>query len=272
MVLGGRERVVSMAVRIGLSPVLSHFPARSPIQFFLTAAVRRDAEGDLRLGSRLPGPTSCVYSSTDCRRLALASPHSPSRGLRGSRKDLAMSKSKDNYEMFTAKLDRAAKNLTERRNSLDKTLRVAELMYQQNNVGLQLWEDRLVRLDKLLERQSQDSHSFRTLNELRDIALKMVPMFRNRVERIKPRLHLIRARRNEIMKALFELEKSKVKLRSSRMLAQEREKLNRAVAELGGTSQGPVGPLPDLDLSEDLREAREAVILAEALMELKENS
>jgi hypothetical protein len=52
------------------------------------------------------------------------------------------------------------------------------------------------------------------------------------------------------------------------MLSQDREKLSSIFSALAGSTVA-VSALPDTGLLSDLREAREAVILAEALMELK---
>ncbi|UVJ40373.1 hypothetical protein [Arthrobacter sp. CJ23] len=52
------------------------------------------------------------------------------------------------------------------------------------------------------------------------------------------------------------------------MLSQDRENLNRAFSELSGAA-GATVTIADLGLGRDLKEAREAVILAEALMEVK---
>jgi hypothetical protein len=78
----------------------------------------------------------------------------------------------------------------------------------------------------------------------------------------------MQGRRDAIDKSLLELEVSRVKLNSSRMLSQDRENLSRLFSELAG-STGAAATIPDLGLRRDLKEAREAVILAEALMEVK---
>ncbi|WP_139359476.1 hypothetical protein [Arthrobacter sp. SRS-W-1-2016] len=62
---------------------------------------------------------------------------------------------------------------------------------------------------------------------------------------------------------------SKQKLTSSRKLAEERENLSRVVLGLAGTPDGSATATPDGGLREDLRAASEAVVLAEALLELK---
>lgn len=179
--------------------------------------------------------------------------------------------SRDNYAEFLERLDAAAASLTERRESQDRTLEIVDLLYKQNYTGLRLWEDRRAKVEEVLAGCSADSGTARTLSELRDIAVKMEPMFRTRTARARHRLAVLRGRREEITHSLTELEQSKIKLTSSRMLAQEHENLSRAVADLAGTPGGGIEVLPDVGLREDLKHAREAVILAEALMEVKGN-
>ena len=94
-------------------------------------------------------------------------------------------------------------------------------------------------------------------------------MFRNRTDRIEQQLSLMRERSDELSKSLLELRKCKLKLTTSRVVAQEKANLNRAVMELSGTSQGSVGALSDAGLLDVLKKARVAIVLAEALLEVK---
>jgi hypothetical protein len=175
----------------------------------------------------------------------------------------------DNYEEFIGRLDAASAKLTVRRDSLDTTLEILTVLFRQNNAGLQLWEDRLIRCDALVTDSVKIPERQAALIDLHEIALKMEPLFRNRTHRIGERLTVVRARRDEINKALAALEKSKMKLTSSRMLAQERENLSRVVGELVGTPDAAAVVNPDTGLRSDLQDARHAIILAEALLEVK---
>lgn len=76
---------------------------------------------------------------------------------------------------------------------------------------------------------------------------------------------------DEISRSLNSLELSRQKLTASRRVTEERENLNRAVLGLAGTAEGFATPTPDGGLRDDLKTAREAVLLAEALLELKGN-
>lgn len=179
----------------------------------------------------------------------------------------------DNYAAFIGRLDAAAGKLTPRRDALNKALGAAELLFNQNYAGFELWGQRLSRIGQLLERHTgnQQARTYSTLMELHDVAAKMERMFSNRTQRVQQVCSGIRARRDQINSSLFELEKSKVKLTSSKMLALERENLSRAAADLSVPAEGITRGFPDPGLRESLREAREAIILAEALLEVKGN-
>lgn len=175
----------------------------------------------------------------------------------------------DNYEEFIGRLDAASAKLKVRRSSLDKTVEILALLLRQNTAGLQLWEQRLRRCEELLARTSGKSGRRTSLAELQEIALRMEPLFRNRTQRVDVRLTAVRARCAEITSSLNGLEKSKIKLTSSRMLSQERENLSRAISELSGTADAAAVVEPDPGLRTDLQDARHAIILAEALLEAK---
>lgn len=175
----------------------------------------------------------------------------------------------DNYEEFIGRLDAASAKLMVRRDSLNKTVEILALLLRQNTTGLQLWEQRLRRCEELLEDTTGKPGRRTALNELHEVALKMEPLFRNRTQRIDVRLAAIRARCAEINSSLIGLEKSKIKLTSSRMLSQESENLSRAIGELSGTADAAAVVNPDPGLRCDLQDARHAIILAEALLEAK---
>lgn len=175
----------------------------------------------------------------------------------------------DNYEGFIERLDSATANLERRRDLLDKSLDVVHVLFKQNNTGLQLWSQRRGRVSQLLDRYSGKPAGYRALSELNDAAVRMETLFRNRTRRIDEYIADIRERSNVIDKSLVDLEKSRAKLHSSRVVSQDRENLNRAIAELSGTPDRAVSAVPDAGLRDALQEAREAIILAEALLEVK---
>lgn len=179
----------------------------------------------------------------------------------------------DNYTEFIGRLDAAAGKLTPRRDALTTALGAAELLFNQNHAGLELWGQRLSLINQLLARHTATQHARRysTLKELHDVAAKMEQMFTSRIQRVQGVCRAIRARRDQINTSLFELEKSRVKLTSSRLLALERENLRKVADDLSVAAEGGGLNFPDPGLRESLREAREAIILAEALLEVKGN-
>ena len=56
----------------------------------------------------------------------------------------------DNYAEFVARLDAAAGNLTPRRDALTTALGAVELLFTQNQAGLELWGQRLSLISQLL--------------------------------------------------------------------------------------------------------------------------
>ncbi|WP_458113450.1 hypothetical protein M1D88_04865 [Arthrobacter sp. R1-13] len=175
----------------------------------------------------------------------------------------------DNYEGFIERLDSATANLERRRDLLDRSLDVVQVLFKQNITGLQLWSQRRGRVSDLLDSYSGQPAGYRALSELNDAAVKMETLFRNRTRRIDEHIAVMSERSNVIDKSLAELEKSRGKLHSSRIVSQDRENLNRAIAELSGTADRAISAVPDAGLRDALQEARQAIILAEALLEVK---
>jgi hypothetical protein len=174
----------------------------------------------------------------------------------------------DSYAAFLERLDTATASLNSRARSLDKALTAVSLLLGPYQSAVRKWERRRVYVSEQLALQPVTPQAETALSELLDMAVKMESMFRDRAVRVAEKISVMQGRREAIDKSLLELEVSRVKLNSSRMLSQERENLNRAFYELAG-SAGAAATIPDLGLPSDLKEARAAVILAEALMEVK---
>lgn len=173
----------------------------------------------------------------------------------------------DNYAAFISRLDAAASNLTKRAKAVDRALSSVSLLLENYQVSLRKWEQRRARVSAELDRYSGEPQAYATLGELHDTAVKMVSLHRTQTLRIAEKLAALQTQRHAVGESLLELEASKAKLASARRLSRDRENLNRVVYELAG--QGGTATTPDLGLHSDLREARQAVILAEALMEVK---
>jgi chromosome segregation ATPase len=174
----------------------------------------------------------------------------------------------DNYAAFLSRLDTATTSLSARARSLDKALTAVSLLLEPYQSAVRQWERRRVHVSEQLARHSRTPQAYAALSELYDMAAKMESMLRNRAQRVTEKMSVMQGHRDAIEKSLRELELSRAKLKLSRRLAQDRENLSRAFSELAG-STGAAATIPDLGLRSDLKEAREAVILAEALMEVK---
>lgn len=174
----------------------------------------------------------------------------------------------DSYAAFLARLDAATSSLSTRAASLDKALKAVSLLLEPYQSAVRKWERRRILVAGQLARHAGTAQTYTALGELHDMAAKMESMLRLRSQRVMEKLAVMQGRREAIDKSLLALEVCRVKLNSSRMLSQDRENLSRAFSELAG-STGAAATIPDLGLRRDLKEAREAVILAEALMEVK---
>jgi hypothetical protein len=174
----------------------------------------------------------------------------------------------DNYDAFLSRLDAATASLTTRAESLNKALAAVSLLLEPYESAVRQWERRRYYVSEQLAAHSGSPQSYTALCELHVVAGKMESMLRGRAERITAKLADIQGRREAIDKSLLELELSRIKLTSSRMLAQDRQELSSIFSELAGTTVA-TGVPPDTGLLGDLKEAREAIILAEALIEVK---
>lgn len=182
----------------------------------------------------------------------------------------------DSYAAFLARLDAATANLITRAASLDNALKAVSLLVGPYTVALRKWERRRIHVGEQLALLSGtpsgasygSPQTYTALSELHDTAQKMESMLGARILHLTEKLAVMQGRREAIDKSLLELEVSRAKLHSSRMLSQDRDNLSRAFSELAGPTRA-AAVVPDLGLHSDLKEARQAVILAEALMEVK---
>lgn len=175
----------------------------------------------------------------------------------------------DNYAEFLQRLDTAAASLKKRREKLGAALAVVGAAADQNRFGFDQWTKRRARLGDLLRHGKAGNTT--ALTDLHEVSTNMASVFHGRAERVAARRAAVQVRVDEIDLSLSSLELSKQKLTSSRRVAEERENLNKAVLGLAGTAEGFAAPTPDGGLRDDLKTAREAVVLAEALLELKGN-
>lgn len=185
----------------------------------------------------------------------------------GPKKGTKAGETRDNYSTFLVRIDQAAESLSYRKDSLTTSMLVVTELYKHSSVGLNLWARRRVFVEDL--RSTESSTRNDAFDELKAVSHKMESMFRERTLRLEAKIEALRNRHAEIQASLLDLETSRMKLHSSRMLSTERENLNRAVGEpTGDLAPGSV-VTSDVGLNEDLQKARGAIILAEALLEVK---
>jgi hypothetical protein len=182
--------------------------------------------------------------------------------------DATSAQAPDNYDAFLSRLDAATATLSTRAGALDKALAAVSLLLAPYESAVRTWERRRRHVREQLAGHPGWPQAHTSLSELHDMAEKMESMLRVRLERVQEQLSVMQGRRKAIDKSLLDLELSRLKLNSSRILSQDRELLSNIFSALAGSAV-TVSAHPDTGLLSDLREAREAIILAEALMELK---
>lgn len=138
---------------------------------------------------------------------------------------------------------------------------------EQNQYGFDEWSARNSKLETLRTAKTASKE----LEDLHGISANMLNVFRGRSERVNARLAAVQSRVDKINSSLDSLQLSKQKITSSRQLAEERENLNKAMLGLAGTAEGIAVGTPDGGLQDDLKTAKEAVVMAEALLEVKGN-
>lgn len=185
----------------------------------------------------------------------------------GPKKGMKASETRDNYSTFLARIDQAAESLSDRKESLTTSMLVVTELYKHSSIGLNLWAQRRAFVEGL--RSTESSTPNDAFDELKAVSHKMESMFRERTLRLEAKIEALRNRHTEIQASLIDLETSRMKLHSSRMLSTERENLNRAVGDLTGGMAPRSLVMSDVGLKEDLQKARGAIILAEALLEVK---
>ncbi|WP_155854172.1 hypothetical protein [Paenarthrobacter nicotinovorans] len=174
----------------------------------------------------------------------------------------------DNYAAFIQRLDDAAAHLGSRLRSVLQALGAVSVLLEKYQAASLKWEHRRARVSMELDRHTGGPEKCAALGELHDTAVKMVALHHAQTTRINERMHQLRGRRDAIQKSLAELETAAAKLKASRAVQQDRHNLNTVLYELAGAKGGGAS-IPDHGLLNDLKQAREAVILAEALMEVK---
>lgn len=173
----------------------------------------------------------------------------------------------DNYTEFLQRLETAAASLKTRQTKLNNILWAVRTAADQNDFGFDEWTKRNARLESILASGGASAG----LKDLYGVSVNMKTVFQGRSARINARLAAIQVKIDQVIGSLHNLELSKQKLTSSRELAGERARLSEAMLGLAGTAEGVSVTTPDGGLQDDLKTAREAVVMAEALLEVKGN-
>lgn len=177
--------------------------------------------------------------------------------------------SADNYAEFISRLDIAIDTLRRRWELIERTAPVVRILHEQNEAGYRSWTRRRNHVEKLLIQYDGPPQEYHNLSDLLQNAQTLERKFEDRTRRLEARMNSILDRRNDIEESLADLEKSKDKLAVSLELTKERESLSRAIRALSDEPENLSTATEDTGITADLRTARQAVFLAEALLELK---
>lgn len=175
----------------------------------------------------------------------------------------------DNFATFDSRLDTALGNLTKRHQSIGFGREVLSELVHSNQVAAGHWASERRKVTAIIQSYKGDADGYSVLNDLLETATRMEELFNLRRKRAIEKEKSIDAQGTAIMASIAELQTSKDRLGFSRMLHEDREKLRQTAIELGGLDGLPAVSISDGGLPVDLKNAREAIAMAEALLEVK---
>ncbi|WP_247828846.1 hypothetical protein [Arthrobacter antioxidans] len=173
--------------------------------------------------------------------------------------------STDNYAVFMDRLENAVVTLREKRALVDLAAPLVAELYRENQVGHQGWVDRRREVEAAIDEYRGDTTGYELLADLLRDATTLERTFEERTRRLEGKRRMIEDRHKDLDASLMELEQSKAKLDLSRMLTQDRSALSRTMSQ----DRSVMGTAVTGGIDAELESAREAVFLAEALVEVK---
>lgn len=177
--------------------------------------------------------------------------------------------SNDSYSAFMKRLETAIFTLREKRALIDLTKPLVAALHGDNQVGYEGWVNRRRLIEDAIDQYQGSPKGYETLAALLRDAKTLERTFEERANRVQKKLRLIEEQQNQIDASIMDLEQSQAKLELSRMLTQERNALNKTIATLDGGATRTAATVGGAALGAEIRSAREAVFLAEALLEIK---
>lgn len=171
----------------------------------------------------------------------------------------------DNYAVFMDRLENAIVTLRGKRALVDLAAPLVAELYRENQVGHQGWVDRRREVEAAIDEYRGDTTGYELLADLLRDATTLERTFEERTRRLEGKRRMIEDRHKDLDASLMELEQSKAKLDLSRMLTQDRSALSRTMSQ----DRSVMGTAVTGGIDAELESAREAVFLAEALVEVK---
>lgn len=175
----------------------------------------------------------------------------------------------DNYAAFKLRLSKASKDLTSRNVSVTGHLQVLKKMLECNTASFYKWDSEFDNVSSIRADYTGGDEGRGTLDDLVDTASRMKTLFTKRMAVLQSQITAIESNRTAICAAIADVNASINKLELSKLLHKDREKLLHAERQLSGFDGAPALTPGHHGLPLELHPAREAVAMAEALLELK---
>lgn len=172
----------------------------------------------------------------------------------------------DNYEEFKKRLTNAANDLKKRKSNVARHVSLLEVMLDQNRSALLSWSDQYKYAYSIQANYSGEADGYRIISDLVETSSRMKSLFAKRVNVLNEKSEAAQENLEAITKAIGDLDSSFAKLDFSKMLNDDKARLLATESALSGSPALAGGSHV---MSQELHNAREAVAMAEALLELK---
>lgn len=173
----------------------------------------------------------------------------------------------DNHEAFKKRLTSASHDLKKRQENLSRYICVLEFLLEQNREALWNWSQQHKYAHDIQQAYTGGAEGYQIIGDLVTTASRMKSLFGKRVNVLNEKHMAVEANSDVVAKAIADLDASYTKLGLSKMLQDGKAKLLATESALNG-SISPVEANSPV-MSQELHAAREAVAMAEALLELK---
>lgn len=174
----------------------------------------------------------------------------------------------DNYEEFKDRLLSASEDLKKRKGNVARQALLVQSLLEQNLDALEKWKLQHSKVHSIQDAYDGGADGYAIISDLVDTADRMVNMFSKRVKVLSQKVASVTTNYEVIEESLHELTVSISKLELSKMFHDDKTKLMEVESSLSGPTYSDFDQ-SGVSLNKELSHAREAVIMAEALLEVK---